>query len=72
MVEAIVKDKKRVLPCVASLQGEYGIHNLFMLFMGGTAVLGATGSERILDLRLNAAELGALHKSAAAPGPGSL
>lgn len=61
MVEAIVKDKKRVLPCVAHLQGEYGIHGLFM---GVPAVLGANGVERILELRLNASEFDALQKSA--------
>lgn len=61
MIEAVVKDKKRVLPCVASLQGEYGIHDLFM---GVPAILGANGVERILELRLNAAEFEALQKSA--------
>jgi malate dehydrogenase len=63
MVEAIVKDKKRVLPCVASLQGEYGIHDLFM---GVPAVLGANGIERILELRLSQAEFDALQRSAEA------
>jgi malate dehydrogenase len=61
MVEAVVKDKKRVLPCVAHLQGEYGIHNLFM---GVPAVVGANGVERILELRLTASEFDALQKSA--------
>lgn len=61
MVEAIVKDKKRVLPCVAYLQGEYGIHGLFM---GVPAVVGAKGVERILELRLNASEFEGLQKSA--------
>lgn len=61
MVEAIIKDKKRVLPCVAYLQGEYGIHDLFM---GVPAVIGAKGVERILELRLNAAEFEVLQKSA--------
>jgi malate dehydrogenase len=61
MVEAVVKDKKRVLPCVAHLQGEYGIHGLFM---GVPAVVGASGVERILELRLNASEFDALQKSA--------
>jgi malate dehydrogenase len=60
-VEAVVKDKKRVLPCVAHLQGEYGIHHLFM---GVPAVIGARGVERILELRLNASEFEALQKSA--------
>lgn len=61
MVEAVVKDKKRVLPCVAHLQGEYGIHDLFM---GVPTVVGANGVERILELRLNASEFDALQKSA--------
>jgi malate dehydrogenase len=61
MVEAIVKDKKRVLPCVAYLQGEYGIRDLFM---GVPTVIGAKGIERILELKLNSQELEALHKSA--------
>lgn len=63
MVACVVKDKKRVLPCVAHLQGEYGIHDLFM---GTPAVIGAQGVERILELRLNADEFDALHKSAEA------
>lgn len=61
MVEAIVKDKKRVLPCVAYLQGEYGIRDLFM---GVPAVIGAKGIERILELKLNPDEMKALHNSA--------
>lgn len=52
MVEAIVKYKKHVLPCIAALQGEYGIDGLFM---GVSAVLGANGIECILELRLSAA-----------------
>lgn len=63
MVEAVVRDKKRVLPCVAYLQGEYGIRDLFM---GVPAVIGAKGIERILELKLNDHELQALHKSAEA------
>lgn len=61
MVEAIVRDKKRVLPCVAYLQGEYGIHGIFM---GVPVLLGAKGVEQVLELKLNAAELEALRKSA--------
>ncbi|MGH7235079.1 MAG: malate dehydrogenase, partial [Nitrospiraceae bacterium] len=61
MVETIVRDKKRVLPCVAYLQGEYGIHGIFM---GVPVLLGAKGVERVLELKLNAAELEALRKSA--------
>lgn len=61
MVETIVRDKKRVLPCVAYLEGEYGIHGIFM---GVPVLLGAKGVERVLELKLNAAELEALRKSA--------
>lgn len=61
MVETIVRDKKRVLPCVAYLQGEYGIDGIFM---GVPVLLGANGVERVLELKLNAAELEALRKSA--------
>lgn len=61
MVEAVVRDKKRVLPCVAYLQGEYGIRDLFM---GVPAVIGAHGIERIFELKLNDHEMQALHKSA--------
>ncbi|OLB01779.1 MAG: malate dehydrogenase [Nitrospirae bacterium] len=61
MVETIVRDKKRVLPCVAYLHGEYGIDGIFM---GVPVLLGANGVERVLELKLNAAELQALRKSA--------
>jgi malate dehydrogenase len=63
MVEAVVRDKKRILPCVAYLQGEYGIDGIFM---GVPVLLGACGVERVLELKLNQTELAALRKSAAA------
>lgn len=63
MVEAIVRDKKRVLPCVAYLQGEYGIDGIFM---GVPVLLGAGGVERVLELKLNPDEQEALCKSATA------
>lgn len=63
MVEAIVKDKKRVLPCAAYLQGEYGIDGIFM---GVPVLLGAGGVERVLELELTAEEQEALNKSARA------
>lgn len=63
MVEAIVRDKKRVLPCVAYLQGEYGLDGIFM---GVPVLLGGAGVERVLELKLNQAELDALWKSAEA------
>ena len=63
MVEAIVRDKKRVLPCVTYLEGEYGINGIFM---GVPVLLGAGGVERVFELKLNQAELAALQKSAEA------
>ncbi len=61
MVEAVVRDKKRILPCVAYLQGEYGLEGIFM---GVPVLLGAGGVERVLELTLTPAELAALQKSA--------
>jgi malate dehydrogenase len=61
MAEAIVLDKKRILPCSAWLQGEYGLHGLFL---GVPCRLGRTGLERILEVRLTAEERAALGKSA--------
>jgi malate dehydrogenase len=63
MVEAILKDQKRVMPCSVFLQGEYGINNLFV---GVPVKLGARGVEQILELELTDDERVALHKSAGA------
>ncbi len=63
MVESILKDKKKVLPCAALLEGEYGIHGLFV---GVPVKLGASGIEKIYEIQLTAEEKGALTKSAAA------
>jgi malate dehydrogenase len=63
MVEAIVRDKKRVLPCAVLLKGEYGVQNLFV---GVLAKLGAKGLEGIPVLELNAEEKDMFGKSAAA------
>ena len=63
MVEAVVRDKKRILPCVAYLQGEYGIDGIFM---GVPVLLGGGGVERVLELKLNPSEMAALKKSAEA------
>ena len=63
MVEAILKDKKKILPCSVYLQGEYGINDLFV---GVPVKLGARGVEQILQITLTAGEQAALHKSAAA------
>ena len=62
MVEAILKDKKKILPCAAYLEGEYGIHGLFV---GVPVKLGAAGAEKIIEIKLTADENAALQKSAA-------
>lgn len=61
MTEAILKDKKRIIPVIALLEGEYGYENLFM---GVPALLGAEGIERIFELELTAEEQAALDQSA--------
>jgi len=63
MVGAILKDKKKILPCVALLQGEYGIKNLFI---GVPVKLGAAGVEEIIEIKLTSEESEALNKSAQA------
>ena len=61
MAEAILKDKKKILPCAAYLQGEYGIQGLFV---GVPVKLGAKGIEQILEIKLTPEEQAALNKSA--------
>ena len=61
MVEAIVKDKKRVLPCTAYLEGEYGLRNIYF---GVPVKLGAGGIEQIIEIELTAEERAALQASA--------
>ena len=63
MVEAVLKDKKKILPCAAFLQGEYRIHDLFV---GVPVKLGAAGLEKIIEITLTADEQAALMKSAEA------
>jgi malate dehydrogenase len=63
MVEAILKDQKRIMPCSVFLQGEYGISDLFV---GVPVKLGAGGVEEIIEVPLTAEEKAALHKSAGA------
>jgi malate dehydrogenase len=63
MAEAIVLDKKRVLPCSAWLQGEFGLKDVYC---GVPCLLGRRGLERIIDIPLSADERAALHKSAEA------
>ncbi len=61
MVEAILKDKKRILPCSAHLKGEYGIEDVYI---GVPVKLGADGIEEIIELKLTPSELTALQESA--------
>ena len=61
MVESIVRDKKRILPCAAWLQGEYGLRDTFV---GVPVKLGRKGMEEIIQIRLNPDEQAALAKSA--------
>ena len=63
MVDAILLDEKRILPCTALLEGEYGIKGLYM---GVPVMLGASGIEEIVKIRLSAEEKKALRESAAA------
>src|SRR5216110_1643423 len=61
MVEAILLDKKKILPCSVFLQGEYGVKDLFV---GVPIKLGARGLEQIMEIKLTADEQAALQKSA--------
>ena len=63
MAESILKDKKKILPCAALLQGEYGYNDLFI---GVPVKLGAAGIEEIIEIKLTDEEQTALDKSAAA------
>ena len=63
MAESILKDKKKVLPCAAYLEGEYGIQGLYV---GVPVKLGAKGIEKIYEIKLESDEQAALEKSAAA------
>jgi malate dehydrogenase len=63
MAEAILRDRKRVLPCAALLRGEYGIDGLFV---GVPVVLGGRGVEKVLEIELGPEEKAELHRSVAA------
>jgi malate dehydrogenase len=63
MTESILKDKKKILPCAAYLEGEYGIRDLFI---GVPVKLGTRGIEQVVEIKLTAEENAALQKSAAA------
>ena len=62
MAESILKDQKKVLPCAAYLEGEYGINGLYV---GVPVKLGARGIEKIYEIKLTADEQAKLQKSAA-------
>jgi malate dehydrogenase len=63
MVEAILKDKKKILPCAAYLEGEFGISGYYI---GVPCKLGASGIEKIIEIKLTPEEDAALKKSAEA------
>jgi malate dehydrogenase len=63
MAEAILKDKKKIVPCAAYLRGEYGIRDLYV---GVPVKLGQNGVEQVIEVRLNPDEKAALDRSAAA------
>ncbi|MDX1907514.1 MAG: malate dehydrogenase [Bacteroidia bacterium] len=63
MVEAVLRDSKRIFPCCAMLTGQYGIQDLYL---GVPVKLGRGGVEEIIELKLNDAEMALLHNSAAA------
>ena len=63
MVDAILRDRRRVLPCAVLLQGEYGVDGLFV---GVPVVLGEGGMQRVISITLTADEQAAFQKSAAA------
>lgn len=63
MVEAIVKNKKRLLPAAAYLEGEYGLHDVYI---GVPVILGAGGIEKVIEVELTAEEQADLRRSAAA------
>ena len=69
MAESYLKDKKRVLPCAAWLNGEYGVKDLYV---GVPVVIGAKGVERIVEIELNGAERRrcSRSRSQAVRGPG--
>jgi malate dehydrogenase len=60
MAESYLRDKKRVVPCAAYLNGEFGVKDLYV---GVPVVLGAKGVERVVEIELNSAERAMLDKS---------
>jgi malate dehydrogenase len=63
MADSYLKDKKRVLPCAAQLNGQYGVDNLYV---GVPVIIGANGVERVVEIELNKAEKAMFDKSVTA------
>jgi malate dehydrogenase len=63
MAESYLKDKRRVLPCAAMLNGEYGVKGLYV---GVPVIIGANGVERVVEIDLNKAEQAMFDKSVTA------
>jgi len=63
MVDAVIRDKKKILPCAAYLQGEYGMNDVYL---GVPVKLGAGGAEQVIEITLTSEEKAALEKSAGA------
>ena len=61
MAESYLRDKKRVLPCAAYLNGEYGVKDMYV---GVPTVIGARGIEKVVEIELNSAEKAMFDKSA--------
>ena len=61
MVDAVLRDKKKILPCAAYLQGEYGMRDVYL---GVPVKLGARGVEQVIEIDLTPEEKTALQKSA--------
>ncbi len=60
MAESYLKDQKKQLPCAAYLQGEYGVKNLYA---GVPVIIGASGVEKVIELKLNNEEKESFHQS---------
>jgi malate dehydrogenase len=65
MAEAVIYDKRKILPVCAKLEGEYGVNGLFV---GVPAIIGANGVEKVIELDLTPEEKAALDKSVAGVG----
>ena len=63
MIQAMVRDEKRILPCAAYLQGEYGLKDIYM---GVPCLIGAEGLEKVYELELGDSERQSMHDSASA------